>query len=386
MINFEYRFSSKLTTDIKKSQVIINSANEIQLIKSKHPREYDDYKELLNDSFILKLIFCKPKLIKKQIKEIFEKYPLLADRFNPRWNFEKYTFDFTILSKKIKGHESEYRLHKNKLLHELTLLSKEKNSLLANYFISELAKSKNLTAVKRLSFRIRNVCYGRSKPIKKVSCLYPKIFHHLENIFNYELLRKNFGLRIIKSSNVEICPYCNKRSIECTLGKYVTATPDLDHFYPKSKYPFLSISLYNLVPSCNYCNQKFKHNRDTYPDYLNPLVEGIEKQRLFSYIPGTSNTKSRILLNNIAKFNKNIDMFELETEYNSNRVLQRYSEIEKLIMGINAGLGNVADLMKDKEFRLNFFQITRDNSSKKIELYKFKIDMIRQLTGFNFKS
>ena len=28
----------------------------------------------------------------------------------------------------------------------------------------------------------------------------------------------------------------------------------LDHFWPKSKHPFLSISFFNLQPSCNFCN------------------------------------------------------------------------------------------------------------------------------------
>lgn len=32
----------------------------------------------------------------------------------------------------------------------------------------------------------------------------------------------------------------------------------LDHFFPQSDYPFYSLCLYNLVPSCNACNSKFK--------------------------------------------------------------------------------------------------------------------------------
>jgi hypothetical protein len=36
----------------------------------------------------------------------------------------------------------------------------------------------------------------------------------------------------------------------------------LDHVLPKSKYMFFSLSLYNLVPSCNSCNTRFKHIRE----------------------------------------------------------------------------------------------------------------------------
>lgn len=60
--------------------------------------------------------------------------------------------------------------------------------------------------------------------------------------------------------NVKTCPYCN---MQYTL--YAKAYEDqekmdkvakfqFDHFYPQSKYPMLSMSLYNLIPSCASCN------------------------------------------------------------------------------------------------------------------------------------
>jgi len=36
--------------------------------------------------------------------------------------------------------------------------------------------------------------------------------------------------------------------------------PALDHFYPKEKYPWFAISLYNLVPICETCNS-LKNNK-----------------------------------------------------------------------------------------------------------------------------
>lgn len=63
----------------------------------------------------------------------------------------------------------------------------------------------------------------------------------------------------IKELKQRTCPYCNRNyifSIEIDRGKAnpVIAKPQLDHFYPKSSYPFLGASLYNLIPSCNFCN------------------------------------------------------------------------------------------------------------------------------------
>ena len=36
----------------------------------------------------------------------------------------------------------------------------------------------------------------------------------------------------------------------------------LDHFIGKSDFPYLSLSLYNLIPSCSPCNTKFKHSKE----------------------------------------------------------------------------------------------------------------------------
>ena len=47
-------------------------------------------------------------------------------------------------------------------------------------------------------------------------------------------------------------------------------TPDLDHFYPKSKYPFLAVTLSNLIPSCLFCNQRAKNATDFYKTSIYP--------------------------------------------------------------------------------------------------------------------
>ncbi|MDQ7066856.1 MAG: hypothetical protein Q9M40_01995 [Sulfurimonas sp.] len=55
--------------------------------------------------------------------------------------------------------------------------------------------------------------------------------------------------KLVKSLNLSVCPYCNRNTIYNITNKN-RRTSDLDHFYPKSKYPFLAVSFYNLIPSC----------------------------------------------------------------------------------------------------------------------------------------
>lgn len=48
-------------------------------------------------------------------------------------------------------------------------------------------------------------------------------------------------------------------------------TADLDHFYIKSAYPFLALSVHNFIPSCQICNSRFKGTMDFYAiPHLNP--------------------------------------------------------------------------------------------------------------------
>ncbi|RKI22363.1 hypothetical protein D7V82_18955 [bacterium 1xD8-6] len=54
---------------------------------------------------------------------------------------------------------------------------------------------------------------------------------------------------------VKVCPYCNRMYTTTLFGEN-RIRPDFDHFYPQSKYPYLAVSLFNLIPSCSMCNTK----------------------------------------------------------------------------------------------------------------------------------
>lgn len=55
-----------------------------------------------------------------------------------------------------------------------------------------------------------------------------------------------------------------------------------DHFYDKSDYPYLSMSLYNLIPSCSLCNHQ---KRTTLLDLrYNPYFKGISNEFHFKVV------------------------------------------------------------------------------------------------------
>lgn len=113
----------------------------------------------------------------------------------------------------------------------------------------------------------------------------------------------NYGRWLSKKIGVSVCPYCNHNYI-FTLNDNVNSVytkPEFDHFYSKSKYPLLSLSLYNLVPSCSVCN-KIKLKKDiTFFPYKNNCAESVKfsinsegKENPHKWVTGEGKTNLQI--------------------------------------------------------------------------------------------
>ncbi|MEY8268394.1 hypothetical protein AALA79_18765 [Lachnospiraceae bacterium 64-25] len=83
-----------------------------------------------------------------------------------------------------------------------------------------------------------------------------------KEIFRYDSLnyqkscqKESTAYWLQRQLGVKVCPYCN-RMYTTTLFGEDKIRPDFDHFYPKSKYPYLAVSLFNLIPSCSMCNKR----------------------------------------------------------------------------------------------------------------------------------
>lgn len=81
-------------------------------------------------------------------------------------------------------------------------------------------------------------------------------------IFRYDALKyekkyqeESTAYWLQRQLEVKVCPYCNRMYTTTLFGEH-RIRPDFDHFYPQSKYPYLAVSLFNLIPSCSMCNRK----------------------------------------------------------------------------------------------------------------------------------
>lgn len=230
-----------------------------------------------------------------------------------------------------------------------------------------------------------------------------------------------------KKLKVNVCPYCN-REYTFTIGntKEKKVRPEIDHFFPKSEYPYLSCSLYNMIPSCHICN----HGKQEFGNgILYPYNDGFDKDITFrakfnSAIPNNTNlfnlSNTRIffktkgcklfdtpqnICSKCLKARKSIKTFHLEEIYNEHKIelqdlftrYRNYSkpkidEIMRLILNekINLDGFDLDDSQKNnlyqkiastytKRVKRTILGLPLGAGNKQYPLRKFKEDIIEQL-------
>ncbi|MDE6792200.1 MAG: hypothetical protein K2J48_03860 [Muribaculaceae bacterium] len=144
----------------------------------------------------------------------------------------------------------------------------------------------------------------------------------LTNAFAYKRSRNEGLNKIAVMINVKTCLYCNQNytivvgNSPDDKGNIVLddsqAFIEFDHFFDKSSFPFLSMSLYNLIPACAQCNHKKSDNH--YSLRLHPYWGDYASQLTFKI-------KDPDALTN-PKFMK-IDLMEVEIDDGGNAELGR---------------------------------------------------------------
>ena len=106
---------------------------------------------------------------------------------------------------------------------------------------------------------------GNFKTVKKIKDKIGTSNNIKENksikfLFDYTGLQKQYISPFFENNlNISTCYYCNIDYVNSyNVNRKRKNKFTLDHYYDKSTYPYLALSLYNLVPSCYACNSKLK--------------------------------------------------------------------------------------------------------------------------------
>lgn len=214
--------------------------------------------------------------------------------------------------------------------------------------------------------------------------------------FDFEKHRKKELVEVAKMLNVKTCPYCNmhytlyanepkKRSV-LKLARF-----QFDHFFDKARYPMLSMSFYNLIPSCGVCNQG-KSTGQLALEY-HPYYSDIHSHFCFEltdplgpYIAARVNDEVEVELVpkvgvNKDEFKKYAEMFHLKALYgrHGDVVQEVFDKAYEDPYYLNPGNFNfLSDKATDYLKRLWLGNYTEPEEIEKRPMAKFMQDMWRQ--------
>jgi len=261
--------------------------------------------------------------------------------------------------------------------------------------------------------KLFNIC----KEVRKIYNFKNKIVFKdiTHKIFNYDRfidsgfeIDKKLNLPLKKWSayeyceklSVNVCPYCNRIYTytvkEDNCGDNITR-PELDHYFPKSEYPILALSFFNLIPSCSICNSTIKGKKNlNLSTNLHPYLEGVDESYKFDYgmddISLFDGDKNKMELkiykgNLIDKSNKTLKFFKIEEIYQNHKdtvvnlilLRKRYTNsVLKEITDLLNNSDNAELLLSEDELFNDLFHVNLEEVID-TSLGKLKQDTIEKL-------
>ncbi len=202
---------------------------------------------------------------------------------------------------------------------------------------------------------------------------------------NWSKRTKYGAYTFVKELNLKTCPYCNRNYTFTVDSKNGKLRPEIDHFYPKSIYPFLAMSFYNLIPSCSICN----HTKSSI------IKKGLENPYTidnasykFTYMPNSINfatvKNEKYDFDNfkikISGNPSNIELFKLEELYKQHKDIV----LELLIKKAYYPHSYIEELSKfgfsqDEIYRYLFCNYMQDEDLHKRPLSKLIKDISQEL-------
>lgn len=208
---------------------------------------------------------------------------------------------------------------------------------------------------------------AKEKKVKKETSLKNKYnkLKEIQTIFNYNTLvsgNKDNSYKIAEIKGRNTCTYCN-RQYTITLkkdGEFITR-PQFDHWFPKSIFPLLALSFYNLIPSCSICNSSAKGDQIfSFEELIHPYKRSSpETDFRFSYLPdGKGGWK--IDLYNLKGVEKDtFEVFKLRDIYNYHYKLEAKDLLDLAIKNNGTYIEWLLNDMKEKKIAPSYEEAYR---------------------------
>ncbi len=311
-----HEISKSIQTDFPYIKNLINGDHEIEYGKTQRYWQfiYDafGYNKFVGQELLLPIKSLLMELDKFNINLISNilKDKKGLERIYSQSAYQRTIYEICELLEKVfsKYRYSNLDIHRISLLNEINDIAKETYS----------NKTEFLSSVLEILNRCKNNLGVLSENEVYVLCNYDNAASGIEwGAYAYVL-----------SIGLKVCPYCNRNYITPLYSNKGKMRADLDHFLSKELYPYFSMSIYNLIPSCKFCNSSLKGTKEfTYNKNFNPYNEtSVEDLYRFTYSPltidcfnGEEDLDIRIEYNEYIddweKIKTNNDIFCIETQY-----------------------------------------------------------------------
>jgi len=233
----------------------------------------------------------------------------------------------------------------------------------------------------------------------KSSGILNEIYKELNLIFNYDTFKKWQPSQIYSSYKLaellgmRACTYCNRDYIlvhrDNDNGKLLC--PQYDHWFPKSKYPLLQVSFYNLIPSCGSCNSSVKG--DTVLDienYCHPYMEWDDDEMFYYtyYLNFPFRPEYKIEVKSLrddSKLLKTIKKLKIDQMYNGH--IPELSDIidlkkaygDNYLRTLTRSFPKLRSFTKNEVYRMHFGTEKDEDDFYKKPMSKFKKDILKKL-------
>ncbi|MGC9298988.1 HNH endonuclease [Bacillus cereus] len=227
------------------------------------------------------------------------------------------------------------------------------------------------------------------------------IYSMLEKIFNYDRFREGTlahgwgAYELCKELNINVCPYCNRMYTYTVVNQGENITrPELDHYFPRSKFPIFSLSFFNLIPSCKICNSSIK--KDEYLEitkYLHPYMDSLNSAYKFDFLSldldamEGKNKNNKIFINRNGftdeKSDKFLDKFLIEQIYEQHRdIIPKYIKKHKCYP--DSTMEELSKLLniEKRELLINLYNPIQSSEVIDTSLGKFNLDIYDKFMNF----
>jgi hypothetical protein len=348
-----------------------------------------------SDEQLEQIVFKNADELEVCISNIYNALPILSEMYC----CEYFLKEFEISQHQIDTSNLPLRTNVNKILLDevyieikqtLLVFINGKDSRLISDLYEKMSLNNTIVEKRDLLLKLISMKKGSYRLSDYDLDLFPSWVFDFKNKFNYSRMATEFGYEITTLIDSDICPYCNEEPILTINEPGDEARPALDHYFPKSKFPFLSTTLSNLIPAGSMCNGSYKISVAMF-DYCNPYISGILNAKLFRF---EHCFDEGVNLNNLSVhiceqgtlIDKNVELFKIKSRYNHRNLKQEYIEIYESFEYLKElDEDNLMEQITDHRYVRQNFKIDLQASPKLTRAHKFKIDALNELSGMDFE-